>query len=98
MEESLYTSKLLALWPVEGAASNEILGLADEAVRAFPSSPRLWRMRGDLIQLGAGETSHTLADALASYERAISIDPNFVEGYEEIGHFYDSVMSDPERA
>jgi tetratricopeptide (TPR) repeat protein len=55
-------------------------------------------MRGDLIQLGAEDIPYELTDALASYERAIAIDPKCAEAYEEIGHFYDAVMGDAERA
>ncbi|HEV2802849.1 MAG TPA: hypothetical protein VGW12_20435 [Pyrinomonadaceae bacterium] len=100
MNEAEYIEKLSASWP-RGAgvwASNRLLDLTDEAVQAFPESAKLWVMRGDLIQLGTGETAHTLEDALACYERAVLIDPNFVEGWEEIGHFYDAVMDEEERA
>jgi tetratricopeptide (TPR) repeat protein len=99
MEETAYIEKLKSLCPAEGEeASNQVLALADEAVRAWPDSSKLWCMRGDLIQLGAEAIPHDLADALASYERAIAIDPKCVEAYEEIGHFYASVMDDAERA
>jgi len=98
MKEAEYIEKLFASWPRGGEAPNELLDLADEAVQAFPESPKLWVMRGNLIELGTGETAHTLDDALASYERAVLIDPNFVEGWEEIGYFYDAIMDDEERA
>jgi tetratricopeptide (TPR) repeat protein len=55
-------------------------------------------MRGNLIELGSADIPYTFEDALACYERAVSIDPNFAEGYEEIGHFYDAVMPNPSRA
>ena len=98
MEETAYIEKLKSLCPAaDQEASKQVLALADEAVRAWPNSSRLWCMRGDLIQLGTGDT-HDLADALASYKQAIAIDPKCVEAYEEIGHFYDSVMDDAERA
>lgn len=98
MKEAEYIEKLFASWPRHAPAPDELLALADEAVQIFPESAKLWVMRGNLIQLGTGETSHTLDDALASYERAVLIDPNFVEGWEEIGHFHDAVMDDEERA
>ena len=50
------------------------------------------------IQLGAADIPHDLADALASYERAIAIDPKCIEAYEEIGRFYDAIMDDSESA
>jgi tetratricopeptide (TPR) repeat protein len=99
MEEADYIEKLKSSYPAEGEdVHTEILALADEAVRTFPQSAKLWCIRGDLIQLGSGEPSYELADALASYERAIIVDPKCIEGYEEIGYFYDLVIDDEERA
>jgi len=98
MKESDYIEKLFALWPTEGETSGEALALADEAVRTYPASAKLWCMRGDLIQLGSADIPYSLEDALACYERAVSIDPNFAEGHEGIGHFYDAVMLNPSRA
>jgi tetratricopeptide (TPR) repeat protein len=98
MKESDYIEKLFALWPTEGETSDEALALADESVRAYPDSAKLWCVRGDLIQLGSADVPYSLEDALACYERAVSIDPNFAEGYEEIGHFYDAVMPNPNLA
>jgi len=98
MKESDYIERLFALWPTEGETSAEAVALVDEAVRVYPDSAKLWCMRGDLIQLGSADISYSLEDALACYERAISIDPNFAEGHEGIGHFYDAVMQNPSRA
>ena len=98
MKESDYVEKLFALWPTEGETSDEALALADGAVRAYPESAKLWCMRGDLIQLGPADITYSLDDALACYERAVSINPNFAEGYEEIGHVHDAVMPNPGRA
>jgi tetratricopeptide (TPR) repeat protein len=99
MEETDYIEKLKSAYPTEGGEiSNEALALADEAAHAFPQSAKLWCIRGDLILLGAGEPTHEIADALASYEQAIAVDPKCAEAYEEIGYFYDLVMDDEERA
>jgi tetratricopeptide (TPR) repeat protein len=97
MTESDYITKLKARWP-RREDSDEVLlaaiALADEAVRAFPQSPRLWCIRGDVIQLGPESSPHSLDDARACYERATEIDPNFAEAWEEIGHFHDAVLGD----
>ena len=99
MEETAYIEKLKSLYPAEGEeTSNQALALAEEAVRAFPESPKLWCMRGDLIQLSAEGIPYELGDALASYKRAIAINPKCVEAYEEIGHFYEAIMGDAESA
>ena len=96
--ESAFIERLRSQWPVEGEASNELIALADEAVRLQPDSPRLWCMRGNLIQLGTEECPHSLEDALNCYLRAVEIDPDFVEGYEDAGYFYFNIMDDPKAA
>jgi|SRR5664280_1572792 len=94
MSEDDYISQLHERAPNDGDASLEVIALADEAVRAFPESAKLWCLRGDLIQLGPENNPHSLEDALVSFRRAIEIDPGFVEAWEEIGHFYDAVLDD----
>ena len=99
MVESDYIERLWALYPSEDEeATNEVLALADEAVQICPWSAKLWCIRGNLIQLGTGDTLHKLEDALLSYEKAIAVDPKCFEAYEEIGYFYDLVMDDESKA
>lgn len=78
----------------DGEASLEVLGIADEAVAAFPSSTKLWCMRAALIQLGSGNAPYTLDEALVCYQRALAADPSSVEALEDIAHFYDAVLCD----
>ncbi|MEP6672682.1 MAG: hypothetical protein ABJF10_26195 [Chthoniobacter sp.] len=98
MNESEYISALYACWPCESETTPEAIALADDAVRAFPDSPKLWCMRGDLIQLAAASCPYSLDDAGACYLRAIAVDPSSVEAHEGAAHFYDVVMSDEQRA
>jgi hypothetical protein len=51
-------------------------------------------MRGDLIQLGTESCPHPIEEALASYWRAVEVDPQFAEAWDEIGHYQDTVLSD----
>ena len=37
---------------------------------------------------------HTLEDALASYQRAVEIDPGLAKAWDEIGYYYDVVLDD----
>ena len=53
MTEDDYIAELKKRWPRQGEAALETIALADEATREFPRSPRLWCIRGDLIQLGS---------------------------------------------
>lgn len=55
-------------------------------------------MVGDLIQLLDDCNHYDLSDAENAYLRAVAIDPMYAEGYTSLGHFYDAVMDDPERA
>jgi tetratricopeptide (TPR) repeat protein len=98
MTEDDYILDLRARWPRGGDASLAVIALADEAVRAFPLSARLWVMRGDLIQLGPGDCSHPLEESLRSYQRAIELDPQFAEAWDELGHYYDAVLGDEKTA
>ena len=76
----------------------ETIGVADEAVAAFTRSPRLWCMRGDLIQLGCEGIRHTLEDARKSYERALELESDNIEALESLAHFFDAVVPDPAAA
>jgi tetratricopeptide (TPR) repeat protein len=98
MTENDYIEELKKRWPrTDEKPTMEAITLADEATRAFPRSPKLWCMRGDLIQLGP-ENAPSLDDALASYKRAVEIDPQFIEAWEEIGNFYDNVLDEEDKA
>ncbi|MBB5035182.1 tetratricopeptide repeat protein [Prosthecobacter vanneervenii] len=105
MSENEYISELRARWPRGWSsdqpnfeATPETIALADEAVREFPDSPKLWCMRGDLIQLASESCPHSLDDVLACYQRATEIDPQFVEAWESMGHFHSAVLDDEHTA
>ena len=100
MTESDYISDLRARWPHgdTSEASLETIAVADEAVRAFPQSARLWEMRGCLIQLGPESLPHPLEESLRSFQRAVEIDPQFADAWDEIGHYYDAVLDDEKTA
>ena len=100
MTENDYISDLRARWPRDDTsdASLETIAVADEAVRAFPLSARLWERRGCLIQLGPESCPHSLEEALRSFQRAVEIDPQFADAWDEIGHYYDAVLDDEKTA
>ena len=91
MTEAEYVEEFKNRWPRMAAneASNDTLQLADAAVQAFPLSARLWDIRGDLIQFGPESMPQPLEDALASYQRAVAVDPEFATAWDSIGHYYD---------
>jgi tetratricopeptide (TPR) repeat protein len=99
LTESEYITRLLGSYPErEQEASLEAMALVEDAVAAFPISSKLWCIRGDLIQLSTVKAEYELEDALRSYERAASVEPECAEAYEGMGYFYDVVISDPASA
>jgi tetratricopeptide (TPR) repeat protein len=94
MTEEDYIAELRKRWPRKGKAMLETVALADEATRAFPRSPKLWCMRGNLITLGPENCPHSLNEALASYKKAIEVDPSFAKAWEEAGYFYQDILDD----
>lgn len=98
MTENDYIEELKKRWPRKGKATLETITFADEAIRTFPRSPKLWCMRGNLIELGRENSPHTLDDALASYKHAIEIDPQFIQAWEDIGYFYRNVLDEEDKA
>lgn len=97
MTENDYVTELERRWPRPTDTDQALLAtiaLVDDAVRVFPQSPRLWCIRGDVIQLGPDGCPHNLEDARDCYHRAIDIDPQFVEAWESLGYFYHAVLDD----
>jgi Tfp pilus assembly protein PilF len=76
--------------------SEESLREIEDALEANPSA-ELWLMRGDAIQLSDSK-EWSLQDVETSYLRAIDLDPESPDAYEELGRFLWSVMDDPRRA
>jgi tetratricopeptide (TPR) repeat protein len=70
----------------------------DDFISTHECSCKIWKFRGDLIQLGEETDIYTLKDAENSYRRAIEINPDDYEAYEELGHFFDAVLDDETEA
>jgi tetratricopeptide (TPR) repeat protein len=95
MIEEEYIKAIKASGCEEAGATIEQLRLADEAVKAYPHSARLWCLRGQLIQVGPENGPHDLSDALDSLLHSIKEDNEYAEGYEEVAYFYDAVEDNP---
>jgi tetratricopeptide (TPR) repeat protein len=80
--------------PKELETSRETYALIEEAVRAHPTSAKLWCLRGALIQLGPADSDYELSDALACYQKAIEVEPDCAEGWEDLGHYHDVHLHD----
>lgn len=79
-------------------ATPRALGLVEKGLKLFPQSPRLWMVRGDLIQISDDDERYSLEDALESYRTALRLDPNNAEAYESLGHYFDAVAENPKEA
>lgn len=64
--------------------------------RAHPHCAELWNCFGDMIVLSAGLRPRE--QALECYQKAIAIDPQFAEGHESLGYFYDTYCDNFETA
>lgn len=96
MTEEEYITELRESSPrnAKMKAIPESIVLADEATHAFPRSPKLWCMRGYLIQGGPQNGPNSPNEALASYKKAIEVDPSFADAWEAAGDFYKEVLHD----
>ena len=82
----------------EGAAHPRDLDALDDILDAFGPSVELLILRGQLIQLIAGDREDELDEALACYQEALELDPDSAAANEEIAHFLDAVMDEPAEA
>jgi cytochrome c-type biogenesis protein CcmH/NrfG len=94
-----YIAKLKAR-PKDRETTAESFALVEEALKAHPDSARLWCFRGALIQLGPvpEESGYKLEDALASYRKAVELEPDCPKGWEELGHYHDVHLDDERSA
>lgn len=93
LTETDYISKISSLIPDEGDVPVAVMSVVEESIAEHPLSPKLWCLRGDLIQLAEKDAGYELNDALISYRRALEIDPSNAEAYESIGYYEDAITN-----
>jgi len=101
MTENEFLEELKRRWPRDHAnpePTSATIELADAAVRAWPSSARLWTVRGDLLQLADSGTGYPLKEVGHCYREAIKADPRYAEAYEELGRFLAAMMDNRRKA
>jgi Tfp pilus assembly protein PilF len=100
MTEQEYVELIKSLWPSNDDAepTPRTIAVCERAVAEFPSSAKLWLMRGDLIQLAGYEGAPVLSEAERSYRQAIAASPSDPEAYKALAHFFDAVMAKPRKA
>ncbi|GJL53020.1 MAG: hypothetical protein NPIRA02_01520 [Nitrospirales bacterium] len=67
------------------------LNQLEEALRSFPTSPRLHKKRGDVLMI-----LHRNQDAMASYRKALTLDPDWVEGHWALWALLNRLSIDPD--
>jgi tetratricopeptide (TPR) repeat protein len=82
----------------DGSARPEDIDAVDDILDAEGATVELLILRGQLIQLLAGNRPEELEEAFACYQEALELDPASAAAYEEIGHFLDDVADEPEEA
>lgn len=79
----------------DGHFTDESVAWVEAKLGLNPHDYRLWDMRGNFIQLSNTEPSkYTLEDSKASYLKAIAINPDFAQGHESLGYYYDVIEED----
>jgi tetratricopeptide (TPR) repeat protein len=79
----------------EGTAHDRDLDALDDILEAEGPSVETLILRGQLIQLIAGDREDELDEAFACYQEAVELDPDSAAANEELAHFLDAVMDAP---
>ncbi len=96
MTELEFIEKIMTYVRPECSASEEALAVVTAAVAAFPSSAFIWLMHGRVTM--AAPHVDVVDGAVRSFEMAIQLDPTLAEAHDGLGHYYDRVQENPERA
>lgn len=81
-----------------GEATEDDLGLIDEILEREGPSAEALVLRGQMMQLVGEDDPEALDEALACFREAIEVDPRSAEAHEELAHFLDDVVDEPEEA
>jgi tetratricopeptide (TPR) repeat protein len=81
-----------------GEATEADVDAIDDILEACGPSAELLVLRGQVIQLVAGDEADALEEAFACYQEALELDPSSAEAHEEIGHFLDDIADEPAEA
>jgi Tfp pilus assembly protein PilF len=74
------------------------LAFVKEAVRTMPQSAELWFLHAQAHSCCEDEEGCFDAVSLESYQKCIELDPNHAEAHEHLGHYFDGVKDNPEKA
>jgi Tfp pilus assembly protein PilF len=97
MTETDYISKLKAELGTGYSVSEDVVALAEKAVRDYPGSAQLWHLRGHAL-LARPDELWDESEALRSFQKAIELDSSFAEAFDSIGNYFDGLKDDPNTA
>ena len=83
------TARIRKFW--RARRFEKALAEVERLLKKHADDPRLWNIRGDLIQLLDSTDGPPLAEAGKSYRKALELNPNDLEAMEGLAHFYDAV-------
>jgi hypothetical protein len=101
MELDQYINELERCWPQVSSQlepTEATLQLAQRAVQEYPTSAKLWIIRGNLLELANFDTSLPLREPMRCYRAAIKIDPLNIEAHEDLAWFVDAVLGNRRKA
>ena len=98
MTEQEHINQLRGLFGDCLASSPEASTAAETAVRAFPNSATLWCLHGCIAMACEDDCAEVVPGALASLERALTIDPNHAETHLALAAYYDGFAEDWSKA
>jgi hypothetical protein len=83
------------LFPDLMSSTPEARAAVNEAVRAYPNSPALWLLHGQITMASENEDESEINRiTLASYKRALELDRNCAATHRALAIFYDGVLED----
>ena len=76
---------------------DEDIGRAYQLLERYPRNAALWRMCGQLIEMSKND-KYQIDEARYCYEKTIDLQPDFYQGYEDLGDWYGVETDDYETA
>ena len=88
------------MWPSddETVDMEELLGVINNAIEQYADEPKLWIMKGDLIQYANLYEGDKKDEVMSCFRQALEIDSTNAEAWCEIGFLYDVSYEDFEKA
>jgi tetratricopeptide (TPR) repeat protein len=102
MDEREMIAAIQNEWPTKcfEAPSERLNGLMEEALERFPTSARMWCIRGNYLELllRPWDDPTVIDRIIQCHEKSSELDPHASEPYESIAYLYDVFANDYAKA